>query len=65
MGQKIYSKCKRLLPLDSDHFNHKCDTKDGYTSRCKECLGRKFTININYNYIEYLESTLFALDMSA
>jgi hypothetical protein len=48
MEQKICSKCKRLLPLDSDHFNHKCDTKDGYTSRCKECLGRKFTNHLTH-----------------
>lgn len=40
---KICNKCKRELPLDSDHFNHKCDTKDGWTSQCKECRGRHFT----------------------
>ena len=42
-GYKICTLCNRQLPADSDHFNHKCDTKDGFTSRCKECLGRKFT----------------------
>lgn len=40
---KICNRCKRELPLDSDHFNHKCDTKDGWASRCKECMGAKFT----------------------
>lgn len=45
---KICSKCKRELPLDSDHFDHKCDTKDGYTSRCKECAGRKFTNKLTH-----------------
>ena len=45
---KICSKCKRELPLDSDHFNHKCDTKDGFTSRCKECLGRRFTNHLTH-----------------
>ena len=49
MKTKVCSKCKRELPLDIDHFNHKCDTKDGYTSRCKECLGRKFT-----NYLTHI-----------
>lgn len=29
MKTKICNKCGRELPLDSDHFNHKCDTKDG------------------------------------
>lgn len=42
-GSKICTLCNRQLPADSDHFNHKYDTKDGFTSRCKECLGRKFT----------------------
>ena len=45
---KICSKCKRELPLDSDHFNRKCDTKDGYTARCKECLGRAFTNHLTH-----------------
>lgn len=34
--------------MDIDHFNHKCDTKDGWTSRCKECLGRKFTNHLTH-----------------
>lgn len=42
-GYKICGLCNRTLPADSDHFNHKYDTKDGFTNRCKECLGRKFT----------------------
>ena len=45
---KICSKCKRELPLDIDHFNHKCDTKDGWTARCKECLGKKFTNHLTH-----------------
>lgn len=45
---KECTKCKRILPLDIDHFNHKCDTKDGWTSRCKECLGRKFTNHLTH-----------------
>lgn len=45
---KICTKCKRELPLDIDHFNHKCDTKDGWTSRCKECSGRKFTNHLSH-----------------
>ena len=43
MATKICSKCGRELPLDTDHFSHKCDTKDGFTSRCKECQGYHFT----------------------
>ena len=42
-GLKICSSCNRELPANSDYFNHKCDTKDGFTNWCKECLGRKFT----------------------
>lgn len=48
MKTKICNKCGRELPLDSDHFNHKCDTKDGFTARCKECLGRKFTNHLTH-----------------
>lgn len=49
MGKrKICTKCKRELPLDIDHFNHKCDTKDGWTSRCKECSGYKFTNHLTH-----------------
>ena len=40
---KICLKCNRMLPANSDYFYHKCDTKDGFTSRCKECLNHKFT----------------------
>lgn len=40
---KICLKCNRMLPANSDYFYHKCDTKDGLTSRCKECLSHKFT----------------------
>lgn len=46
---KICSKCGRELPLDTDHFNHRSDTKDGFMSRCKECLGTKFT-----NYLTHI-----------
>lgn len=42
-GYKLCSSCNRTLPANSDYFNHKHDTKDGFTNWCKECLGRKFT----------------------
>lgn len=42
-GHKLCSSCNRTLPANSDYFNHKHDTKDGFTNWCKECLGRKFT----------------------
>lgn len=45
---KECTKCKRILPLNTDFFNKKCDTKDGFTSRCKECLGRKFTNHLTH-----------------
>ena len=42
-GYKLCSSCNRTFPANSDYFNHKHDTKDGFTNWCKECLGRKFT----------------------
>lgn len=48
MKTKICTECKRELPLDSDHFDHKCTTKDGFTARCKECVGRKFTDHLTH-----------------
>lgn len=45
-GYKVCTLCERKLPADSDHFNLKCDTKDGFTNWCKECSGRKFTNNL-------------------
>lgn len=45
---KICKECNRELPLNTDYFFKKCDTKDGYTSRCKECLGRKFTNKLTH-----------------
>lgn len=40
---KNCSKCKRELPMNTDYFFKKKDTKDGYTNRCKECQGYKFS----------------------
>ena len=45
---KICKKCNRELPLNTDYFFKKCDTKDGYASRCKECAGRKFTNKLTH-----------------
>lgn len=36
-------KCKREFPHDTDHYFKKCDTKDGFSNKCKECHGSKFT----------------------
>lgn len=43
MKHKSCKQCNRTLPLDSDHFFKKKDTKDGFTNKCKECMGKKFT----------------------
>lgn len=40
---KVCSKCKRELPANSDYYFKKHDTADGYTNKCKECRGYKFT----------------------
>lgn len=38
---KICSKCGRELPMSSEYFYKKCDTKDGLTTKCKECIKEK------------------------
>lgn len=43
METKICNKCKRELPMNTDYFYKKHDTKDGFTNRCKECNGSIFT----------------------
>ena len=45
---KICNSCKRELPLDTDYYFKKCDTNDGFNSRCKECCGRKFTNKLTH-----------------
>lgn len=40
---KKCSKCDREFPMNTDYYFKKKDTKDGYTNRCKECDGYKFT----------------------
>lgn len=40
---KICKSCKRELSKNTDYFFKKKDTKDGFTNKCKECMGRSFT----------------------
>lgn len=40
---KECKECKNNYPADTDHYFKKCDMADGLTSRCKVCLGKKFT----------------------
>lgn len=42
-GYKICNECNRKLPANSDYYFRKCDTKDGWSQKCKECKGSKFT----------------------
>jgi len=43
METKICSYCKRELPLDSNHFyKQNRRGRNGFTPRCRECLGYKF-----------------------
>lgn len=42
-GYKVCSCCKRKLPSNTDYYFKKCDTLDGWTNKCKECLNKKFT----------------------
>ena len=43
MELKQCKKCERDIPMNTDYFFKKKDTKDGFTNKCKECIGRKFT----------------------
>ena len=47
-GVKICKACERELPADIDHFYLKKDTRDGLTSKCKECQGRYFTNHLTH-----------------
>lgn len=47
MSEKVCKKCERSLPMNFDHFFKKKDTKDGFTSRCKECQGYSFSITFS------------------
>lgn len=40
---KTCNRCDRDLPANTDYFYKKHDTKDGFTSACKECNGQRFT----------------------
>lgn len=40
---KTCKQCKRELPKNTDYFFKKKDTKDGFTTKCKECMGKRFT----------------------
>jgi hypothetical protein len=42
-GYKKCSKCKKDYPLNNDYFHKKADSKDGYSTICKECKGHSFT----------------------
>ncbi len=48
-GLKMCVQCNRKLPANTDYFFKKCDTKDGFNNKCKECLGKKFT-----NYLTHI-----------
>lgn len=43
MDLKICKQCAIELPMNTDYFFKKKDTKDGYLNKCKECMGSKFT----------------------
>lgn len=40
---KVCKHCKRELPLNTDYYFKNVSRKDGFLSKCKECMGRKFT----------------------
>lgn len=40
---KVCNKCNRELPMNTDYFFKKCDTKDGFTTKCKECQRYSFS----------------------
>ncbi|MFS0643688.1 SANT/Myb-like DNA-binding domain-containing protein [Siminovitchia sp. 179-K 8D1 HS] len=40
---KECKKCLREFPRNTDYFYKKKDSKDGFTTKCKECNGQKFT----------------------
>lgn len=44
---KRCKKCGRELPLNTDYYFKKKDTRDGFTTKCKECQGYKFTNKLN------------------
>lgn len=39
---KICMKCNRSFPMNNIYFFSRSKSKDGFSSRCKECLGYKF-----------------------
>lgn len=51
---KNCKKCERELPMNTDYFFSKKDTVDGYTNKCKECQGYKFT-----KYFKLIEGEMF------
>lgn len=46
---KLCNDCKRKFPLELDYFFKKKGTNDGFTNKCKECQGYKFT---KYNKLD-------------
>jgi hypothetical protein len=47
---KQCKKCGEYHPMDSNHYNKKCDTKDGFTSRCRKCQGYDFKPYVKEGY---------------
>jgi hypothetical protein len=45
---KVCKQCERDFPLNTDYYFKKCDTKDGFSRKCKECQGTKFTNKLTH-----------------
>jgi len=43
METKECKQCKKLLLANSDFYFKKKDTKDGWTNKCKLCMGKTYT----------------------
>lgn len=43
MELKECKQCKEMLPMNTDYYFKKKDTKDGFTNKCKACQGHSYT----------------------
>lgn len=41
--EKLCTGCNRMLPVTSEYFHKKKNTRDGYCSRCKECICKYYS----------------------
>lgn len=47
-GIKKCRKCNNKYPANLDYFFAKPNTKDNFTTRCKECMGKSFTNHLTH-----------------